>query len=62
MDERDMEEERNEKKGEGWGTGIEKVILFGKFWNCYFVYNQKIKYVSIFFASISKIDSYAACF
>jgi hypothetical protein len=27
MDERDMEEERKDRKGEGWGTRIKKVIF-----------------------------------
>jgi hypothetical protein len=38
MDERDMEEARKEREGDGWGREIEKVILFGKFWNCYFMF------------------------
>jgi hypothetical protein len=29
MDERDMEEERKDREGKGWGIGIKKVF----FWN-----------------------------
>jgi hypothetical protein len=32
MDERDMEEEGNDRDGEGWGIIIKKVI-FVNFWN-----------------------------
>jgi hypothetical protein len=33
-----MEEEGKNREGAEWWIGIKKVILFGKFWNCYFMF------------------------
>jgi hypothetical protein len=38
MDGRDMREEEKDREEEEWRIGIRKVILFGKFWNCYFMF------------------------
>jgi hypothetical protein len=36
MDERSMEEEGNDREGEGWG--IEENCYFNLFWNCKFFF------------------------